>query len=87
MNMKKLLALVLCAAMLLGCCSFASADDKTNVVFWYSLDGANADAIKSIVDAFNASQDKIFVDAQYQGTYDDAINKLKAAGAGMGGMY
>ena len=31
---------------------------------------------------FNKSQDKIFVDAQYQGAYDDAINKLKAAGMG-----
>lgn len=80
--MKKFLSLLLCAVMLLSVCSFASADDKTTVVFWYSLEGANAEAILKIVDLFNESQDSIFVDAQYQGAYDDAINKLKAAGMG-----
>lgn len=80
--MKKLLALLLCLALTLSMGSLAVAEDKTTVVFWYSLEGANADAIKSIVDKFNTSQDKIFVDAQYQGAYDDAINKLKAAGMG-----
>ncbi|MBQ7520480.1 MAG: ABC transporter substrate-binding protein [Clostridia bacterium] len=79
--MKKLLALALALIMVLSIGS-ALADDKITVTFWYSLSGANADAIKDIVDRYNASQDKIFVDAQYQGEYDDAINKLKAAGMG-----
>lgn len=79
--MKKLFALALALIMVLSIGS-ALADDKTTVVFWYSLEGVNADTIKGIVDDFNASQDKIFVDAQYQGAYDDAINKLKAAGMG-----
>lgn len=80
--MKKTLALVLTLVMVL--CSFAPAmaADKTTVTFWYSLSGANADAILSIVDGYNNSQDKVFVDAQYQGEYDDAINKLKSAGMG-----
>lgn len=68
--------------LLLSVGAAAGAQEKTNVVFWYSLEGANADAIKAIVKRFNTSQDKIFVDAQYQGAYDDAINKLKAAGMG-----
>ena len=71
--MKKLFALALALIMVLSIGS-ALADDKTTVVFWYSLEGVNADTIKGIVDDFNASQDKIFVDAQYQGAYDDAIN-------------
>ncbi len=79
--MKKLFALAIALIMVLSLGS-ALADDKTTVVFWYSLEGVNADTIKGIVDEFNASQDKIFVDAQYQGAYDDAINKLKAAGMG-----
>ncbi|MBO4377616.1 MAG: ABC transporter substrate-binding protein [Clostridia bacterium] len=79
--MKKLFALVIALIMVLSLGS-ALADDKTTVVFWYSLEGVNAETIKGIVDEFNASQDKIFVDAQYQGAYDDAINKLKAAGMG-----
>ncbi len=81
--MKKIFALLL-SLMLLASVTGATAEDKTNVVFWYSLEGTNAEAIVNIVDRFNASQDKIFVDAQYQGAYDDAINKLKAAG--MGGL-
>ena len=79
--MKKLLALALALAMILSIGS-ALADDKVTVTFWYSLSGANADCIKDIVERYNASQDKVFVDAQYQGEYDDAINKLKAAGMG-----
>ena len=79
--MKKLLAVVLALAMLLTLSS-AFADDKVTVTFWYSLSGANADCILDIVNRYNESQDKVFVDAQYQGEYDDAINKLKAAGMG-----
>ncbi|MDO4549603.1 MAG: ABC transporter substrate-binding protein, partial [Clostridia bacterium] len=57
-------------------------DGKINIVFWYSLGGTNAEAVATMVNNFNNSQDRIFVDAQYQGEYDDAINKLKAAGMG-----
>ncbi len=80
--MKKLLAALLCLVLTVALCGVGLAEDKTTVVFWYSLEGANAEAIKTIVDKYNASQDKVFVDAQYQGAYDDAINKLKAAGMG-----
>ena len=79
--MKKLLALALALAMLLSIGS-ALADDKVTVTFWYSLSCTNAEAIRTIVDLYNESQDKVFVDAQYQGEYDDAINKFGAAFAG-----
>ena len=79
--MKKLLALALALIMIMSLGS-AFADDKVTVTFWYSLSGTNAEAIRTIVDKYNESQDKVFVDAQYQGEYDDAINKLKAAGMG-----
>lgn len=80
--MKKFLAALLCLVLALSLCGAGIAEEKTTVVFWYSLAGANAEAIVNIVNQFNESQDKIFVDAQYQGEYDDAINKLKAAGMG-----
>lgn len=81
--MKKLLSLVLALLMVLSLTASAmAAEGKTEIVFWYSLAGTNAENIVKMVDRFNASQDKIFVDAQYQGEYDDAINKLKAAGMG-----
>lgn len=80
--MKKLLVVLLCLLMSLPLGSAFAAEGKTEVVFWYSLAGTNAEAIVTMVDNFNNSQDKIFVNAQYQGEYDDAINKLKAAGMG-----
>lgn len=80
--MKKLLALLVTATLLVSLGLPALAEDKTEIVFWYSLAGTNAEAIVNMVNNFNSSQDKIFVNAQYQGEYDDAINKLKAAGMG-----
>ncbi|MBQ7184838.1 MAG: ABC transporter substrate-binding protein [Clostridia bacterium] len=79
--MKKLFALVLALVMLASLGS-ALADDKTTVIFWYSLSGTNAEAILEIVNRYNESQDKVFVQAEYEGEYDDAINKLKAAAIG-----
>ncbi len=79
--MKKLFALVL-ALIMLTTISSAFADEKTTVIFWYSLSGTNADAILEIVNRYNESQDKVFVQAEYEGEYDDAINKLKAASIG-----
>lgn len=52
------------------------------VVFWHSMGGRNEEALKKIVDGFNASQDKVIVEPQYQGTYDDAVTKLRATGEG-----
>ena len=80
--MKKLVSLLLVALLLVGSVAAVAEGGKTKVVFWYSLGGTNAEVIASMVEAFNASQDKIEVDAQYQGEYDDAINKLKAASLG-----
>ncbi|HML46295.1 MAG TPA: ABC transporter substrate-binding protein [Clostridia bacterium] len=83
MFMKRAISLILSLLMVLSLGTAAvAADEKTEIVFWYSLAGTNADAIAQMVNNFNASQDKIVVDAQYQGEYDDAINKLKAAGMG-----
>ena len=80
--MKKLVALLLVLLLTLTSLAALAQGEKIKVVFWYSLAGTNAEVIASMVEAFNASQDKIVVDAQYQGEYDDAINKLKAAGMG-----
>jgi len=82
--MKKLVAMLVCLALMLPLCLVGNAGgaEKTEIVFWYSLGGTIAEAIVEMVDRFNASQDKIFVNAQYQGEYDEAIAKLQAAGMG-----
>lgn len=56
--------------------------EPVQVVFWHSMGGRNEEALTKIVEGFNKSQNKVVVEAQYQGTYDDAITKLRATGAG-----
>ena len=55
----------------------------TNITFWHSMGGVNGEAMTYLVDKFNAENEYgITVEAVYQGSYDDAINKLKSAQIG-----
>ncbi len=53
-----------------------------NIVFWHAMGGRNGEAIDKLIKEFNESQNKIVIEAQYQGNYDEAITKLKATSAG-----
>ena len=78
--MKRFLTLVLALVLTIGFASIASAEtQKRTVTFWHCAGGTIGEAIQANVDAFNASQDEIFVDAQFQGAYDDSLIKVKAA--------
>lgn len=53
--------------------------NAVKITFWHSMSGdIGGKAIPQMANEFNASQDKCFVEPIYQGTYDDALNKLKA---------
>lgn len=82
--MKKLLSLALCLLMTLALLVPAAlAEDPVKITFWHSMGGVNGEAITKMVDDFNkAYEGKIQVEVQYQGSYDDAINKLKSASMG-----
>lgn len=55
----------------------------TTITFWHSMGGVNGEAIDTLVEKFNKENTYgIKVDSQYQGSYDDAINKLKSAQIG-----
>ncbi|WP_282936507.1 ABC transporter substrate-binding protein [Paenibacillus sp. RC67] len=56
----------------------ASSGQK-KVVFWHAMGGSNTKVVDQLVADFNASQDKIKVEAVFQGTYDDLLSKLKAS--------
>lgn len=57
--------------------------DGTTITFWHSMGGVNGEALQTLVDKFNSENEYgITVDAQYQGEYDDTINKLKSAQIG-----
>ncbi len=60
--------------------SRARAQTPTRIVFWHSMGGSLGETVvRAFVNRFNASRKDIQVEAQYQGTYDDAINKLRAS--------
>ena len=48
------------------------------VVFWHAMGGSTQKVVEQMAADFNASQNKIQVEAVYQGSYDDLLSKLKA---------
>ena len=61
----------------------SASSGGTTITFWHSMGGVNGEAIDTLVKKFNGeNSDRITVEAQYQGSYDDAINKLKSAQIG-----
>jgi len=56
-----------------------NTEPANKIVFWHAMGGVNGDAVNRIVEGFNKSQSKIQVEAVFQGTYDDALAKLKTA--------
>ncbi|MGM9985925.1 MAG: extracellular solute-binding protein, partial [Bacillaceae bacterium] len=91
-GLKLGLITMMTTSLLLTACSKekteAPAENKdkvTTITFWHAMGGALGQAIDKLVSDFNSSQDKIKVEAQFQGTYDDAINKLKSSVKGNSG--
>ncbi len=79
--MKKLLSVLLVLVTALTLAAPALAEAPMEITFWHSMGGVNGEAIATMVNAFTeATQGKIKVNVEYQGSYDDAINKIKAAG-------
>lgn len=61
----------------------ASEVSGTTITFWHSMGGVNGQAIDTLVEKFNEENEYgITVEAQYQGDYDDSLNKLKSAQIG-----
>lgn len=57
---------------------------QTKIVLWHSMGGRTGEAIDKLVEGFNTSQDAYVIEAQYQGTYDEAIQKLRSTTKGTG---
>ncbi len=49
---------------------------RTPIVFWHEMGGPAEVALDKMVDDFNKSQDKYEVIPQYQGVYDEAVQKI-----------
>ncbi len=57
--------------------------EPVTITFWHSMGGVNGEAVDYLVNKFNDENEfGITVEAQYQGSYDDAITKLTSAQIG-----
>jgi sn-glycerol 3-phosphate transport system substrate-binding protein len=52
---------------------------RVRVVFWHSYSGRNGKVLGELVTRFNDVQDDVYVEAQYQGSYDDTAQKVAAS--------
>lgn len=85
-TIKKIVALIAIALLFVGNFGLTtmgvSAQEPVELVFWHAMGGSAGEALQSLVDEFNESQDGITVNAQYQGTYDEALTKLRSSASG-----
>lgn len=75
--MAAILAVTMTATAFTG--SVLAADNKVNLVFWTGLSGQAGEVIQQVVDDYNNSQDEVFVELQFQGSYQESLNKLKTS--------
>ena len=80
-TMKRRIALALVAAMSMSMMAGAmvQAEEKVEIEFWHCMGSANGELIAELTEAFNASQDEIYVKAVHQGSYTEASTKMQAA--------
>lgn len=67
--------------LLCGCNNYEEVEkiEKTEVSFWYGLEGTLGDYVEEIIEDFNNSQDEIYVIGHRQGNYSDTLQSLKVA--------
>lgn len=62
--------------LLLGISTMAAAKEK--IVFWHAMGGNFQPTLNKIVEEYNKSQDEYEVEALYQGSYQETLNKFKS---------
>ncbi|MBB4823549.1 sn-glycerol 3-phosphate transport system substrate-binding protein [Sporosarcina luteola] len=55
-------------------------DGKVSIEFWHAMSGTGQESIDAIVKGFNESQDQYEVKAEYQGSYEESLTKLRGVG-------
>ncbi|XJS10654.1 ABC transporter substrate-binding protein [Aerococcaceae bacterium WGS1372] len=85
-TIKKIISVLILAVLFVGNFGLASvgvqAQDSVELAFWHAMGGNAGEALQALVDEFNASQDGIVVNAQYQGSYDETLTKLRSSASG-----
>lgn len=55
---------------------------STKITFWFGLGGNLGNQVRQVVNRYNQSQKKYFVEPVFQASYDDTINKINTSLAG-----
>ena len=55
-------------------------EGKVSIEFWHAMSGSGQESLDAIVNSFNESQDKYEVKAEFQGTYEESLTKLRSVG-------
>ncbi|GAA1679496.1 ABC transporter substrate-binding protein [Kribbella yunnanensis] len=94
MTMRRRGFLGLAAGLSLAGCGYRSVDavysqpagavppqyaGRVRIVFWSPYGGVNGKALDGLVAKFNESQDDVYAEVQFQGSYDDVAQKVAAA--------
>ncbi|WP_060209363.1 ABC transporter substrate-binding protein [Sporosarcina koreensis] len=58
----------------------AATGEKVSIEFWHAMSGTGQESIDAIVKGFNESQDKYEVKAEFQGSYEESLTKLRGVG-------
>lgn len=81
--MKKLTILLTAFVLLLSAFALQpaapSAEEPVTIEFWHSLSGDFGAVLEQLIVDYNESQDKVIVNAAYQGNYQDTQKALLAA--------
>lgn len=86
--MKKLMMMMFAFILVLAGCSNSSTNsdivteltEPVEIEFWHAMSGINEEALNTIIDNYNNSQDLVTVTAVNQGSYTDLDTKLQSAG-------
>jgi sn-glycerol 3-phosphate transport system substrate-binding protein len=57
----------------------AKPDGAIEVTFWYGLGGLLGNVVQETVNKYNLSQETYYINAVFQSSYDDTINKINAS--------
>ena len=70
---------LLAASIAFAASAGTRAAERTKIVWWHAMTAALADKVDRIASGFNASQDKVTIEAVYKGGYPDTLNATIAA--------
>lgn len=66
-------------ALVIAVLAAPAAAEPVHITFWHGAGGEHGVVLEQLVDAFNASQDEIVVEAAHQGGYGTLMQKLLAS--------